>query len=267
MAFLFFLFLFNAVNFHNNLVLENKLTTSFCGRNIAFFVVLMSNIGIMHVLQERTYTMNNTIAERTGYEGLDFKAKLEKSRQFVEEICNYFVGTCVSVSPENDKRPFYKPDGDEFRLADIRAINMRTHKNYDIEAKDCCRCHCFDATGLPKRYVDEKLRLLRNGEDVFLLFRENWSFIKGRAERRNISEEVVAEGLEREGLVKRLPDASLYFVPYGHRLSVLMEKENMRIDLESRVRSHFKNYFNECQYLWKTSCMLTIKDLIKQEMI
>ena len=58
-------------------------------------------------------------------------------------------------------------------------------------------------------------------------------------------------------------DKSIYFVPYGNKLDVLMRPENQIPHLEDKVKSRFNQYYQDEQYLWKIDSIMLIDDLVK----
>ena len=146
-------------------------------------------------------------------------------------------------------------------------INREKLKMLFFEAKDHCRCLYYNVTGQPQKYIDTKLKLLNGGEDVFIMFRENMEWVRQTAAKSNISESVVIDRLVGEGFAERKEDGSVYFIPYGHNLQFLLKEENMRRDLEDKIKSRLSAYRGEKQYLWKVEVMLPIGKIISDILI
>jgi hypothetical protein len=201
------------------------------------------------------------------YKDNDFPTNLEASQELVRDIASYLKKAGLYVRPEDDTIPFINSRGEMLRLADIQVINSKKLQMFYVEAKDHCRCNYYEVTGQPQRYISNKMKLMNEGKDVFIIFRENLKLIRERAEIRNVSEESIIGKLINDGFARKKSDGTLYFIPYGHRLTYLLKEENMRKDLECKIKSKLDRYYGEIQYLWRISSMLPIDVLIKQEIL
>jgi hypothetical protein len=201
------------------------------------------------------------------YKDNDFPTNLEASQELVRDIASYLKKEGLYVRPEDDTVPFINYRGEKLRLADIQGINSKKLQMFYVEAKDHCRCTYYEVTGQPQRYINNKMKLMNEGKDIFIIFRDNIKLIKERAIARKISQEYLTEKLINDGFARKNSDGSLYFIPYGHRLTYLLKEENMRRDLECKIKSKLDRYYGETQYLWKISSMLPMDKLIQQEIL
>jgi len=196
--------------------------------------------------------------------GGTFEENLKVSQEFVQEICRTLRAHGLLVRGEDDTAPFIASDGKWVRLCDIMAVNPATSQVSFIEAKDNCRCLYYDATGQPKKYVDEKLRLLNGGDRVFIVFRENMDWVESKAALKATTKEQVLESLATQGLAEIGLDGRPRFVPYGQSLAFLLRKENIDWSLEYRVPSKLSRYRGETQYMWPVDRMLPIGRLVRE---
>ena len=209
---------------------------------------------------------NEVSLKQSKYNGV-FSSDLDTSQELVDDICVYLKKYELYVRSQDDATPFINLRGNELRLCDIQAVYKSKLRLVYIEAKDYARCVYHQVTGHAKRYIDGKLKLLNGGDNVFMIFRENMELVEERVKISSSSKDDIIDDLIEEGVASRREDGSIYFVPYGHRLSFLLRDENMMKDLEKRVPCRLSQYRGEGQYLWKTEVMLPIDKLIEQEII
>jgi len=191
-----------------------------------------------------------------------FDNDLKTSQELVDLTASYLISRDFLVRAQDDQVPFRGKNG-IIRLADI--VALRNNKIYGFEAKDHGRCLYYQVTGYPKSYIDDVLAKFNNGENAFIIFRENMEVVNGRADIWKSTPDKVLDVMCEEGFAIRRDDGSINFVPYGNRLSVLMRPENMRTDLEPKILSRLRKYNKEQQYLWKISSMLRLDDLVERE--
>ena len=210
---------------------------------------------------------NNDGIRQAKYSNNSFQSNLNVSQVLVHDIGWHLKHHGLFVRTEDDTVAFVNEDGRKMRLCDIQAINQKKMEMIYIEAKDHCRCWCYDVTGQPQRYIDEKLKLLNGGKRVFIIFRENKEWIAKKALVNRVSEDVILNGLINSGFARKNNDGSIYFIPYGHNLDFLLKENNIQRGLEDKVRSRLENYVGEKQYLWNVSIMLPIDKLIKTQIL
>lgn len=198
------------------------------------------------------------------YQNKNFDVILELSQDFVKDIARIAMKNNFNCRVNDDKTPFMRPDGTLIRLWDLMLIdNEPEYKSIHVEAKDFPSALKWNITGLPKRYIDQKMMLAKGGEDLILLFRQNTEWVEKYASYHKMSKESIFMFLEHKSLAKKLNNGKWYFYPYGNFLSTLMRKEHRLINLESSVKSHLSAYKGEEQYLWKLDSMYNFPMIIK----
>ena len=194
-----------------------------------------------------------------------FHDNLKKSKELVDKVVLSLKSKDLLVREEDDKNPFIDMNGRAIRLWDIMLIDPICFRPLFVEVKDFPRCYYYETTGLPKRYINERMMFANKGKDLFLIFQDCIEFIKDRAEKGKTrrSFQYVLDFLVDKGFARINEDKSIYFVPYGNKLDVLMRPENQIPHLEDKVKSRFNQYYQDEQYLWKIDSMMLIDDLVK----
>jgi len=201
-----------------------------------------------------------------------FQHKLETSQQLVNEMAGYLLAKNVYVRKQDDATPFKDKFGRTLRLWDAEAVCGSSRFAFD--AKDFARLGRYDVTGLPQKYVDERLKVKDQGRGLFVVFRDNMEWVTQRAKAWKISNEKVLSYLEKDGFAKKT-EKGWYFVPYGNELSFLMQEENRWIEREKEdpnsprnpIRSHLSKYRGALQYLWKMKAMLPLDKMIDEKIL
>lgn len=194
----------------------------------------------------------------------NFQSRLKCSKEFVDEIITYLKSYGFLARGEDDKNPFLDVNGNIVRLWDIMAIDTVNFSTMYFEAKDFPRCVCYEATGLPKRYIDEKMMLANKGSDIYLIFKEDMEWVEKKAEKKHCPTQKIIDELIREGFAE-IKNSKVHFIPYGNNLRYLMQEENQRVDLEW-IKCSMNQYKGEDQYLWKISSMLPISKLLERKL-
>lgn len=178
----------------------------------------------------------------------NFKNSLKQSRQLTENICkkldNPILFPDIFCQDQFDKLPFKGNGGETVRFADIFIFNLRKQEYYFVEAKDFGSAIFYDATGLPKKYIDNKMKVLGSNR-VYMVFCENKNIIEAR---RKHNRKIYFTNFEKR-----------VFIPYGERLDILMQNRYKKAEL--KVLSKFNSYYNEEQYMWKLNCCKPIIDV------
>lgn len=198
------------------------------------------------------------------YSDKNFDEMLQTSHSFVEDICRIASKNDFIVRQKDDLNPFICPDGTRIRLWDIMLIdNVPPHKSFQIEAKDWASLLKWEATGLPQKYIDNKMMLAKQGEDLIILFRQNMDWVNAYSKYHKISVARILNHLESIGLAQQLANKEWYFFPYGNFLNTLMKKEHRRLDLEGKVLSRLNSYRGQKQYIWTLKAMINLPMLIR----
>jgi len=216
----------------------------------------------MKIYSKKKPQMNKICTKQDIYQSQDFLDNLDTSQSFVKVIGHYLYKYGLFARLEDDKDPFINYKNEQLRLCDIMAIDKIHKQILFIEAKDNCSLVKVKATGEPKEYIHERLNLLNNSENVFIIWRENHKYVEQLAQFKNTAPKYVINQLvnEKRAIVK--PDGSLFFIPYGHSLKFLLQPENIRTDL-AYIKSMKTKYYGQTQYLWNTSLMLPINELLE----
>ena len=87
-----------------------------------------------------------------------FNHSLESSQDLI-----YKIRDCINATRSDwivkvlaDATPYMDCDGKEFRLWDID-VRDDCKRDWMVEGKDFSRLACYDATGLPRPYIDHKM--------------------------------------------------------------------------------------------------------------
>ena len=206
----------------------------------------------------------------------NFNSDLKTSQKLVQEITKYLKQyDHLYIRPEDDTTPYINKNNKKLRLCDIQTVNVIKKEMLFIEAKDDSRCLYYDVTGLPQRYINNKLQLL-NGiirpDKIFIIFRENSTWIKGKAILKKVHPNIIIEQLINAKLACKIPNTdntnntnNIEFIPYGNNLEILMK--NKETYLENIIKTKFKGYEGEKQYLWPINVMLPITKLIEEQIM
>jgi hypothetical protein len=184
-----------------------------------------------------------------------FKERLAYSQELVDEVAQGFLKNDFWVRSQDDQNSFVDKYGNTIRLTDVMVIHSHLRRVCHIECKDFSRCLRYDATGLPKSYIDNRMNLLDGGVNVVLVFRDNIKWFREKVEKINVSEDFLFEKLKSEGFMDKV-NGEYVFVPYGNKLSFLM---NNVMGLE--IHSKFKQHKGECNYMWPTNVMIPLPQL------
>jgi len=189
---------------------------------------------------------------------------LETGQKFERQIGNYFYSNGFAVRLFSDENPFiFPPNKKPVRLWDMEIINVKYKKLFTVEIKDIARCFSYEATGLPKDYVDDKISLSDKGRNLILLFRDNMDIVRAISKYRGISTDDILLEMQAKGLVLDTPKG-IRFVPYGNTLHTIMMDSHRDKVAEKNVHSHFKGKGNpKDQYMWKLSSLMPLPILIK----
>ena len=151
--------------------------------------------------------------------------------------------------------------GKALRLADLMVFDTGgLVRPVFPECKDFGRLVCWASTGLPRRYVDERMSPL-GAENVVFVFCDNIKVVKAIAEREE--EDDLMSVARRMHFCSVNGDSveDISFMPYGGVLSELMGWRDS--SAESRVPSNFKGYYGEKQYIWRLSGMRPLPELVR----
>jgi len=177
------------------------------------------------------------------YKG-DFKYCLENSRYLTSWICNNlndskkFPG--IYCQDQFDQNPFIGNGDEKIRFADVMVLDFNSDGGvFFIEAKDFGSLIFYDCTGLPKKYVDEKLIKL-GMRHTYVIFRENKETLSKRLEHG-----------KKLFFVDKKQNGKYHPIPYGERLDILMRNRNY--EAESKVLSKLSSYYDQPQYIWNLS--------------
>jgi hypothetical protein len=201
---------------------------------------------------------DDTCSTRRKKYGGSFANSLEVSQELVNNIAAQMSQAGFIIRAQDDAVPFRLPNGKYIRLIDIQTYYSGIA--WPIEAKDFCRLVRYEATGLPRSYVDEKLSKVDDG-NLILLLCDNMVYVEEKAKRDRVSKEEVLKRLEAKGLAKR-GLAGWEFVPYGNKLSTLMSKHVDPV-LSERIKCGFASYKGQKQYIWRMEGMHPLPKIIE----
>ena len=109
-------------------------------------------------------------------------------------------------------------------------------------------------------------------DKIFIIFRENSTWIKGKAILKKVHPNIIIEQLINAKLACKIPNTdntnntnNIEFIPYGNNLEILMK--NKETYLENIIKTKFKGYEGEKQYLWPINVMLPITKLIEEQIM
>lgn len=190
-----------------------------------------------------------------------FKECLVIGHRFEDQVGAYLGTQGLAYQLRADSIPYKFPDGRDVRLWDMPVICLKYKRVFNFEIKDFGRCYAYEATGLPKGYIDERISLSDGGKNVIIVMRDNMEVVEGIAKYRHCSTEDVILQMKNKGLVIET-EKGVRFVPYGNNLYHLMKEENRDHIAEKNVPSRFKKD-PQGQYMWKLSGFLLLPDLVK----
>lgn len=187
------------------------------------------------------------------------------------------------VKGGDDKEPFENRLRERVRLCDIAALFDAGDVFVPlwVECKDFPALVKYDATGLPKEYIDKKMRVF-GADKVLLVFRDNEEYVSNRAVRfaKRAPGETNAQANERSRreVVRQmvsarrarvLADGSLEFLQYGGLLSYLMGNDSIDEpvrDLELEASGKIPNTWGMGvdQYLWRTAVLKPMGQLVRE---
>lgn len=173
------------------------------------------------------------------YDG-GFDHCLKQSRYLTQWICKTLddadLFPNVYCQDQFDQFPFVGNGGQKTRFADVFVFDFNSDGGpYFIEAKDFGAAIFHDCTGLPRRYIDERMIPLGQ-RHVYMVFRENKETISQRIKHK------------KKLFFTEVNGSKYKVIPYGERLDILMRNRNAKA--EEKVKSKLSSYYDQPQYMW-----------------